>query len=152
MLKQGIHCAYNYLYIHSVWILYTNCLHNVYGCTLFVHQNSCVQNVYKMFVYKIYPTFPQSFVYILHTKCIQNVAFKMYSTFRQTFVYILDTKFSWHSSFDCRNVVYILYTTALYISAEYILYNFCIENLYPVSMWDLSHNHSKLIKLNTIKH
>ena len=152
MLKQGIHCAYNYFYIHSVWILYTNCLHNGYGCTLFVHQNSCVQNLYQMFVYEIYPTFPQTFVYILHTKCIQNVAFKMHSIFRQTFVYILDTKFSWHSSFDCRNVAYILYTTALYISAEYILYNFCIENLYPVSMWDLSHNHSKLIKLNTIKH
>ena len=104
MLKQGIHCAYNYLYIHSVWILYTNCLHNGYGCTLFVHQNSCVQNVYKMFVYKIYPTFPQSFVYILHTKCIQNVAFKMYSTFRQTFVYILHTK-------CIQNVAFKMYST-----------------------------------------
>ena len=77
MLKCGIHFAYNDLYIHSVWILYTNCIHNFLWCILFVDQNWCIQNVYKMF-----PTFQQTFVYILYTKFSCNSSFnfvyKMY--------------------------------------------------------------------------
>ena len=46
-------------------------------------QTKYIQNVYKMFVYK------------------------MHLTFRQTFVCILYTKFSWHGSFDS---VYKMYT------------------------------------------
>ena len=65
MLKCGIYFAYNYLYIHSVYKLYTQFL----WCTLFVEpelmytkckQNVCMQNVSHIstnfciyFVYKI---------------------------------------------------------------------------------------------------
>ena len=92
-------------------LMYTKCIQNV--CIKNVSRilrNFCTQNVYKMFVYKMYPTF------------------------RQTFVYILCTNFSWHSSFDfvykmytkvCGNVGYILYTFCIHF--VYILYNFCIQ-------------------------
>ena len=78
----------------SVWILYTNCIHNVHD----VHNLYIRIDVHKMLVYK------------------------MYLTFRQAFVYVLCTKFSWLSSFDfvykmyrkvCRNVGYILYLKLL---------------------------------------
>ena len=52
--------------------------------------------------------------------------YKMYPTFRQSFVYILYTKFSWHSSFD---FTYKLYTKASR-NMVYILYTFCIHQLY----------------------
>ena len=66
----------------------------------------CMNFVYKMFVYKMYPTF------------------------RQTFVHILYAKFSWHSSFDfvckmytkvCWNVVYIFYIHFGYISCIHLV-------------------------------
>ena len=50
-----------------------------------------------MFVYKMYSKFRHTFIYILYTKCIQNVykmfVNKMYLIFEQTFVYILYTLF-----------------------------------------------------------
>ena len=74
----------------------------------------------------------------------------MYPTFRQTFVYILYTKFSCHLltlyikciqklvqmwyTF-CIHSVYILYTLVIYI-----LYNFCIQNVYTVSVWPEGQN------------
>ena len=60
--------------------------------------------------------------------------YKMYTTFRQTFVFILYIKFSCCSSFDfvykmyikvCRNMVYILYTLCknqLYASCTIFVY------------------------------
>ena len=119
-------------------LMYTKCIQNV-----------CIQNISHISnfcVYKIYPTF-QIFVYILYTKCIQNVykmfVYKMYPTFQQSFVYILYTKFSWHSSFDfvykmytkaCQNVVYILHTFCIYfayiscIHLVQFLYTKCIHS------------------------
>ena len=76
-------------------LMYTKCVQN--ACIQNVSHLStkcCIQNEYKMYIYKIY------------------------ITLRQTFVYILYTKFSWRSSFDfvykmytkvCRNMVCILY-------------------------------------------
>ena len=64
--------------------------------------NFCIQNVYKMFVYK------------------------MHSTFRQTFAYILLSKFNCHRSFD---FVYKMYTKVCQ-NMGYILYTFCIHQLY----------------------
>ena len=106
------------LFVHTfcmnlVYKLYTQCL----WCTHSVDQNWCIQIVYKMFVYKMYPTF------------------------RQTFVHIVYTKFSWHSSFDfvykrsakvCWNLAYILYT-----SVVYILYSFSTQNVYTVFVWEI---------------
>ena len=63
----------------------------------------------------------------------------MYPIFQQIFVCILYTKLICHGSFNyvykmyrkvCQNVVYILYT-----SVVYILYNFCMQNVYTVSVW-----------------
>ena len=76
--------------------------------------------------------------------------YKIYPTLQQTLVYNLCIKFSWHSSFDfvykihtkaCRNVVYILHA-----SVVYILYNFCIQNVYAVSVWDTN---DRVIELST---
>ena len=78
------------LYIECVW------------CTLFVDQSWCIQNLYKMFLYRIYSKFWQAFVYILYTK------------------------FSAHSTF---NFVCKMYTKG-YSNVEYILYIFCIYFLY----------------------
>ena len=96
-------------------------------------------------------------IYILYEFCIQivNIVFKMYTFCRSElmyttcmqnvshiltiFIYILDTKFSCHSSFNfvnkmytkvCWNVGRIVYTLL------YILYNFCIQNVYTISVWD----------------
>ena len=45
MLKCGIHFAYNYLYMHFVIILYTNCIYSFYDVyTLSVDQNWRIQN------------------------------------------------------------------------------------------------------------
>ena len=112
---EGIHSEYNYSYIHCAWILYTNCIHNVYE----VHFLWIKTDVYRIFVYKMYPT-------VLQT----------------TFVYILYTKSSWHSSFIlvykiCKKVVemwHILctfYIHFLYISCIHLvqfLYTKCIHS------------------------
>ena len=84
-------------------LMYAKCTQNVCIQNVFhISTNFCMQNVYKMFVCKMYPTF------------------------RQTFVYILNAKFSWHSSFD---FVYKMYTKACR-NVVYILYTFCIHQLY----------------------
>ena len=66
----------------------------------------------------------------LYTKCIPYFDKRLYTKF------CMYTKFSWHSSFDfvykmytkiCQNMVYILYRSGIYI-----LYNFCIQNVYTV--------------------
>ena len=126
--------------------VYTFCMNFVYKlytwCTLFVHQNWCIQNVYKMVIYKMCPNFPQTFVYKMYI--YKMFVYKIYTAIRQIFVYILYTKFSWHTSFDfvykmytkvCWNVVYILHT-----SVAYILYNICIKNVYTVFVWDISYS------------
>ena len=105
-------------------LMYTKCIQNV-----------CIQNVSH-----------------ISTKfCMQNVyykmcVYKMYTTFWQTFAYILYTKLSWHSSFD---FVYKMYSYKslskcgihfIYIfctSVVYILYNFCIQNVYTGSVWEV---------------
>ena len=86
----------------------------------------CIQNVYKMFLYKTYPTFQQTFVHILHTKLSCHSSFN--------FVYKM------RSLSECGiHFVYILYTSVVYIS-----YNFCIQNVYTVSV--------RVIKINWIHH
>ena len=84
-------------------LMYTKCTQNV-----------SIQNVSHRYFNKF-----------LYTLCIQNV-YKMYPTFQQTFVYILYTTFSWHNSFD---FVYKMYTKACQ-NVVYILYKFCINQLY----------------------
>ena len=44
-----------------------------------ISTNFCIQNVYKIFVYKMHPTFRQTFVYILYTKCIQKFVEMQYT-------------------------------------------------------------------------
>ena len=56
---------------------------------------------------------------LLYTFCIQNLT----GIALLIFVYKMYTKV-------CRNVVHILYTPVVYI-----LYKFCIQNVYTVSMW-----------------
>ena len=87
--------------------------------------NFCIQNTYKFFVYKMYPTFWQTFVYILYTK------FSWRSSV--DFVYKMCTKVCW-------NVVYILHT-----SVAYVLYNSCILNVNTVSVWELSYKFGTVI-------
>ena len=81
----------------------------------------------------------------MYKKCMQDV-YKMYPTFRQTFAYILYKKLSYHSSFCiiyimytkvCWNVRHILYIYIVYILYKliiYILHNFCIQNTYMISV------------------
>ena len=98
-------------------LMYTKCVQNV--CMQNVSHLStkcCIQNEYKMYIYKIY------------------------ITLRQTFVYILYTKFSWRSSFDfvykmytkvCRNMVCILYIFCrhqLYTPCTIFVYTKCIHS------------------------
>ena len=67
-----------------------------------------------MFVYKMYPTFRQT----LYTFCIQNLADIVHL--------ILYTK-------CIQKLVEMWYT-----SVVYILYNFCIQNVYTVFVWETS--------------
>ena len=60
-------CIQNVSHISTnfVYILYTKCIQKV--CVLNVSHiltNFCIENVYKMFLYKMYPTFRQIFVCI----------------------------------------------------------------------------------------
>ena len=91
MLKCGIHFAYNYLYINSVCTII--CIYILY--------EFCIQIVYIIFMMH---TFCRS--ELMYKKCVPNV-YKMYPTFLQTFIYILYTKFSCNSSF---NFVYKMHT------------------------------------------
>ena len=99
-----------------------------------------IQNIYKMFVYKMYPLFRQ----ILYTKCTQNVCIQHFTKRFYTFciqnladvvLLILYTKCIqkfveiWYTF--CLHFAYILYTSVLYI-----FYNFCIQNVYTVSVCD----------------
>ena len=66
----------------------------------------------------------------MYTKCIQGV-YKMYPTFRQTFIYIWHRNFNCHSSF---NFVYKMYTKVcqnlgciLHISCIYFVCVSCIH-------------------------
>ena len=90
MLKLGIHSVYNYLYIHSVWILYTKCLYikciphfdkllytffiqNLAGRVLLILYAKCIQKLVEMWcTYFIY-ILDTSVVHILYNFCIQNV-------------------------------------------------------------------------------
>ena len=130
MLKWGIYFEYNYLYIHSVWILHTNYIHNLM-------YTKCKQNIYKMYL-----TFRQSFIYkqlnwivfvlnwivlncFVCKKSYLNMAFKFCIqnlaaiVFLQKFVEMWDT--------FCIHFVHILYKPV-----SYILYNlytkFCMQN------------------------
>ena len=123
-MECGIHFAYNYLFIHSVLILYTNssCIHNFYD----VHFLQI-----RMFVYKMY-------------NIIQNVSIKnvscIWTKFCIFFVYnfqlpqflILHTKYIqkfvelWMNTF-CIHFIYI--------SCIQILFNFCIQNVYTIFAW-----------------
>ena len=71
----------NFLYkLYIIFMMYTFSTSKLVY-TKFI-ENVCIQ---------MYPTFQQTFVYILHTKCIQNIykifVYKMYPTFQQTFIY-----------------------------------------------------------------
>ena len=94
-------------------LMYTKCIQNEFRILTNLY-TFCIQSVYKMFVYKMYPIFWQTFVY------------KMYITCQQTFVCILYTIFCWCSFFD---VVYKMYTKVCW-NMLYILYTFCIHQLY----------------------
>ena len=104
-------------------------------------RKSCVHFVYKNCT---------RCIQLMYTKCIQD-AYEMYPTFRQTFVYILYTKLKelWQLKFVnkmytkvCRHVVYILHIPCiqfLYISSDlqkgYIIrtmYTICIQNTYKI--------------------
>ena len=109
-----------------------------------------IQNVYKIFVYKMF--------HISAKVCIQNrykmLVYEMYPIFRQPFVYILYTKFSWHSSF---NFVYKMYTkvcrNAYRFCIQQLHTSCCIQNVYTVSVWELSYKFYSLIYfLHTLNH
>ena len=86
----------------------------------------------------------------MFTKCIQDI-YKMYPTFRKTFVYILHTKLKelWQLKFvyriykkACRNVGYFLDTFCIHfvhmnsdLGKVYIIrimYTICIQNTYKM--------------------
>ena len=94
-LQIFVYILYTFVYKMYAKCLYTNVSH--------ILTNFCVQNVYKMFVYKMYTTFRQTFIYILYTKCIQKL-----SKYGVHFVYILYT-----------SVVYIFYIQFLYTKCIY---------------------------------
>ena len=79
----------------------------------------CIQDIYKM-----YPIFRQAFVYVLFTNfnCYYIVLLIFHTKCIQKFVEMWDT--------FCIHLVYILYT-----SGVYILYNFCIQNVYTIAIW-----------------
>ena len=54
---------YNYLYIHSVWILYTNCIYDVHFLYIRI-------DVYKMYTKWLYTKCVPIFHKLLYTKCI----------------------------------------------------------------------------------
>ena len=83
----------------------------------------------------------------MYTKCRQNVCIQNISHISTNFCMHLVYTISCHSSF---NFVYKMYTKVcrtkcgihfvytvyiLYTSVVYILYNFCIQNVYTVSVW-----------------
>ena len=122
--------------------MYTKCIQNVCITKCIPHFNKLlhtfyISNLYQMYTKCLFTRRNPHFDKLLYTKYIQNFVYEMYLTFWQTFVYISYTKFSWHSSTDfvykmctkvCWNVVYILYT-----SVAYVLYNSCILNVNTVS-------------------
>ena len=119
MSKWGIHVAYNYWYIY---ILYEVCIKIVYTifmlcaiCRSELMYTRCVQNV----CIQIYPTFRQTFVYILHTKLAVTVLLILFTKCIQKFVEI------WY-------IFCIHFVCILHISVVYILYNYCIQNAYTV--------------------
>ena len=120
VLKKEIHSVYNYLYIHSIWILYINCIHNVYDVQFFCIRTD-VCNVYKMYP-KMYTKcirhfnklFGIHFPYKMYTKYIQNVCVKMYLIFEQTFVYKM-----YKTCFCIKHIPHF----------DKLLYIFCIQNL-----------------------
>ena len=122
-----------------VYILYVFCI-QIICIVLIVDQNSCIQNVYKMYT-KCIPHFDKLLytfgieiltaivLLILCTKCIQKFV-KMWDAFYTYLVYIL------------------------YMSVVYILYNFCIQNVHTISMRELSFWHlylPKKLKMYIIK-
>ena len=80
-------------------------------------------NVYKMYTKRFYTECIPHFDKLLYTFCIQNLA--------GIVVLILYIKCIQKFSKMCIHFVYILCT-----SVVYILYNFSIQNLYKVSMWE----------------
>ena len=92
----------------------------------------CIQNLYKIFVYKMYMTFDK----LLYTFCIQNLAgivlLILHTKHIQKFVKM------WYTF--CIHFAYIFYT-----SVVYILCNFCIQNVYKVSVWQSSRSLNSLL-------
>ena len=123
-MECGIHFAYNYLFIHSVLILYTNssCIHNFYD----VHFLQI-----RMFVYKMYNIIQNvsikkcilHFDKILYIFCIQFLA---------AIVLILHTKYIQKFVELWMNTFFIHF---IYISCIQILLNFCIQNVYTIFVW-----------------
>ena len=106
----------------------TNLLINLLGLSqlnlgLFLCERyaKCIQNFFIQNVFHISTNFCIHFIYKIQltqffsfcTKCIQKLV-EMWYTFYIHFVHIL------------------------YTSVVYILYNFCIQNTYTVSMWELN--------------
>ena len=137
--SKGIHSAYSHLYIHSVGILYTYCIHvyDVHFCRSELMHTKCMQNVSRNST-----NFCIHFVWKIYTKCIQNVYITHFSKRLYTFsiqnladivLLILYKKYipklveMW-STF-CVHAVYILHTSVIHI-----LCNFCIQNVYAVSV------------------
>ena len=66
--------------------LYTKCIPTLDKLLYaFGIQNVAIENVYKMFVYRIYPTFRQTFVYKMYTKCGYTECIPNFNQFLYTF-------------------------------------------------------------------
>ena len=135
-----IHNVYDVHFLQirtDVYKMYTNCLY--IKCIPYFDKflyTLCIQNVYKMFVYKIYLTFRQTSVY-------KMFVYKMYPILRQTCVYILCTKFSWHSSFDFE-LILVWYTFCIHFA--YISCIHLVQFLYTKCM------HSFCVCCNNLAH
>ena len=108
MLKCGIYFAYNYLYIYSALILYTNCIHNSYTfCRLELMYTKCIPHFGKL----------------LYIFCIQSLAatvlLTLYTTRIQTLVNMWDTCYIHFVYISCMHLVQFLYTKCID--------NFCME-------------------------
>ena len=106
--------------IICIYILYEFCIQIVYIIfTMYTFCRSelmslCIQNLYKM-----YPTFWQTFVYKMYTKCIQNVYLQNVSHISTNF---------------CIQNVYKMYTKCLFTKCiphfDKLLYTKCVQNFW----------------------
>ena len=113
--------------IICIYILYEFCIQIVYIIfTMYTFCRSelmslCIQNLYKM-----YPTFWQTFVYKMYTKCIQTVYLQNVSHISTNF---------------CTQNVYKMYTKCLFTKCiphfDKLLYTKCIQNVYKMFIYKM---------------